>query len=272
MYWKELHAGPGASRLGLLGHILLTLIFIVVCGVTIYVFFTSLDQPSTQRGESYCAYAVGMSTFLCCCGLLLLIARAAGSITGERERDCWASLISTPLQPEQIIKAKIAGSMWSLRGLAPLLAVVWLPALLLRPSYSLGIAFSLLDLAILAAFAAALGVYASQNAKSTLHAMGASLGTAVLIGCVSSCCCGLLAPFSPVFLLACPGIVSLWLSSATGDSLGLLLLAVGAYLIGTVGYAAAAWGMMNKAIKQFDKRNGRNLGRYAERWRRRKAS
>ncbi len=32
MYWKELYAEPGSSRLGLLGYGLLALIFIAVCG------------------------------------------------------------------------------------------------------------------------------------------------------------------------------------------------------------------------------------------------
>ena len=262
MYWKELYAEPGSSRLGLLGYGLLALIFIAVCGITIYVFFQSLAGPSTQSGETFCVYAVYMSTFLCCCGLLLLIARAAGSITAEKERDCWASLISTPLEPGQIIKAKILGGIWSLRGLAPLLAVVWLPALLLRPSFVLGIAFSLLALGVLAAFAATLGVCCSQNSQSTLRAMGAALGIAVLIGGACTCCCGLLLPFSPAFLLAGPGLASIALDSATGlpESRVVLIFVVvgiGAYVIGLTSYAVAAWLMMSNAIKQFDKKHGR---------------
>ena len=135
-----------------------------------------------------------MSTFLCCCGLLLLTARAAGSITSEKERDCWVSLISTPLEAGQIVKAKILGSLWSLRGLVPFLAVVWLPALLLRPSYFWGIAFTLLDLGILAAFTATLGVYCSQRSKSTLRAMAAALGIAIVVGGgYLMCCCPMVA-------------------------------------------------------------------------------
>ena len=112
----------------------------------------------------------------------------------EKERDCWVSLISTPLEAGQIVKAKILGSLWSLRGLVPFLAVVWLPALLLRPEYFFGIAFSLLDLGILAAFTAALGVYCSLSSKSTLRAMGAALGIAIVVGGgYLLCCCPVLA-------------------------------------------------------------------------------
>jgi hypothetical protein len=266
MYWKELYVESGSLRLGLLGYVLLALIFIVVCGLTIYFLLESL-QTSYARGgggggESFCAYAIVTSTVLYCCGLLVVIARAAGSITAEKERDSWASLISTPLEPAEIIKAKILGSVWSLRGLAPLLAVVWLPAVLLRPSYILGIAFSLLDMAILTAFAGTLGVYCSQIAKSTLRATGAALGIAVLIGGGTMfCCCPISwigAPFNVPFLLAGPSFASLAIGSSSEVSLNwLVLAAVGAYLIGTIGYAVAARIMLSRAIRQFDKRSGR---------------
>ena len=36
MHWKELYAEPGSSRLGLLGYGLLAVIFVAVCGMTIY--------------------------------------------------------------------------------------------------------------------------------------------------------------------------------------------------------------------------------------------
>jgi ABC-type transport system involved in multi-copper enzyme maturation permease subunit len=275
MYWKELYAEPGSSRLGLLGYGLLTLIFIAVCGITVYMLSESVNRPYMRNGESYCMYATTMSTFLSCCGLLLMTARAASSITSEKERDCWASLIGTPLEGGQIIKAKILGSLWSLRGLVPFLAVVWLPALLLRPSFFLSIGFTLLDLGILAAFLATLGVYYSLRCKSTLRAMGAALGTAILFGGgYLMCCCPVaeigargsntgmqlgLIPCMP-FLLAWPGAASLLLNetrSADPEFGGFMA----AYLIGTLGYAVAALMMLVNTIEGFDANSGRTRGR-----------
>ena len=274
MYWKELYAEPGAARLGLLGYGLLALIFIAVCGFTIYTFLESLRYSYMRNGENFCGYAVFMSTFLSCCGLLLLTARAAASITSEKERDCWVSLIGTPLEARQIVKAKVLGSLWSLRGLAPFLAVVWLPALLLRPEYILGIVFTLLDLWILAAFVATLGVYCSLRSKSTLRAMGAALGIAILVGGgYLMCCCpvvamgssrgpesGILLGFAPCmpFLLAWPGVASIESHHNFGNEFG---SAMAAYVIGTIGYAAAALMMMFTAIEQFDEKSGRTQGR-----------
>jgi len=269
MLWKELHAEPGSSRLGLLGHGLLALIFIVLCGITIFVYRESVGHPYSRDGEGFCYYANGMSTFLSCCGLLLLTARAAGSITSEKERDCWVSLIGTPLEAGQIVKAKILGSLWSLRGLILYLAVIWLPALVLRPSYFWGIAFSLLNLGILAAFTATLGVYCSLHSKNTLRAMGAALGIAILVGGgYLMCCCPVvaigsrgsgdgmqigLAPCMP-FLLAWPGVASVETTRDFGHEFGSFMAA---YLIGTIGYAVAAGMMMVAAIDQFDAKSGR---------------
>ncbi len=186
-----------------------------------------------------------------------MIVRTAGSITGEQERGCWASLISTSLEPSEIIKAKILGGMWSLRWLAPLLAVVWLPALPLRPSYFCSVPFTLLELGVLAAFAAVLGVYCSQCSQSTLRATGAALGI-ILIGSFLPCCCSWFGtPFCLPFLLAWPGSESLILTSRQIPLSLFSILPTAACVIGTIGYAVAARLLMLSAIKRFDKRSGR---------------
>jgi ABC-type Na+ efflux pump permease subunit len=209
---------------------------------------------------------------------LLLTARAASSITAEKERDTWVSLIGTPLEAGQIVKAKILGSLWSLRGLAPFLAVVWLPALTLRPTYLFGIVFSLLDLLILAAFAAALGVYCSLRSKNSLRAMAAALGITIAVGGgYLLCCCPLMAlgshgggeegfilGFAPCmpFLVCWPGAASMMLEQnyrgGPEREFGYFMTA---YLIGTIGYAIAAGMIMAAAVDQFEEKSGRIQGR-----------
>ena len=111
-------AEPAASRLGWVGRIALALIVLGVIVPTFYVFFESYGHTSPYQtvAEQYIGYAMGMGTLLGCGGLLLVASRAAGSITSEKERDCWTSLLSTPLEPGEIVWAKIFGSIWSLRG------------------------------------------------------------------------------------------------------------------------------------------------------------
>ena len=275
MYWKELYAEPGSSRLGLLGYGLIGLIFVAVCGFTIYMLWESLHEPYMRNGESFVGYAIGMSTFLGCCGLLLVTARAAGSITAEKERDSWLSLIGTPLDGRQIVQAKVLGSLWSLRGLVPFLAVLWLPAVLWRPSYFLGVVFSLANLAILAAFLATLGVRFSLGSKSTLRAVGAALGTAIFLGGGYLCCCCPLAFLGPrsgdgfqlglapcmPFLVAFPGAASMMIDQTYGPphEFGGFLAA---YLIGTIGYIVATLVLLAATIETFDERSGRVVRRF----------
>ncbi len=149
---------------------------------------------------------------------------------------------------------------------------------MLRPSYLWGIAFSLLDLGILAAFVSALGVYYSLGSKSTLRAMGAGMGTAVMVGGgYLMCCCptagifvrgnvgdgGILlgalcmAPCMSL-LLAWPTAVTLMSGNDMGREFGSFMLA---YIIGTIGYSAAALMMTFSAIGRFDEKSGRIRGR-----------
>ena len=85
MYWKEIYIEGGSSRLGLLGCGILVLVFIVICGLTSYMLFASLQSPTAPERGTVSTYALGVSTFLCCCGLLTVITRVSGSITGERD-------------------------------------------------------------------------------------------------------------------------------------------------------------------------------------------
>ncbi len=52
MHWKELYAEPGSSRLGAMGYGLLALIFIAVCGFTIYTYLESCGIPTCGTGST----------------------------------------------------------------------------------------------------------------------------------------------------------------------------------------------------------------------------
>ena len=260
MYWKEIYIEGGSSRLGLLGCGILVLVFIVICGLTSYMLFASLQSPTAPERGTVSTYALGVSTFLCCCGLLTVITRASGSITGERERDCWDVLIGTPLEPGEIIKGKVLGSIWPLRMLAPLLAVVWLPALLLQPSFLLGVVFFLLGMAIVTTFAAARGVFCSHAPKPRSGPRSLRCRCRCPRRWRQLCCCPVnivAAPFCVPFLLAGPGMAILMLDSTGIRWDPFAILAVGAYLVGLVSYTIAAWLLMRSAIRNFDKKSGR---------------
>jgi ABC-type transport system involved in multi-copper enzyme maturation permease subunit len=271
MLWKEIFAEPAASRLGWVGRIALTLIVLGVIGPTFYMFFKVLavgSSPYRAMAEEYLGYALFMGSLLGCGGLLLVAARAAGSVASEKERDCWTSLISTPLGPGEIVWAKIAGSIWSLRGLVLLLGLIWGLGVLLDPAFLVAVPFLLGTFLVLALYAAALGVFFSLRSRSSLRAMGATLAVGLVVGGGYLFCCAplmmfgnaregailIFTPFVP-FLLALPGFVYLagehFFRGPEGGT------AIFAYLMGMIGYLVAALVLAGSSISAFDARTGR---------------
>jgi ABC-type transport system involved in multi-copper enzyme maturation permease subunit len=278
MLWKELFAEPAASRLGWAGRIATALIVLAVIALAVYVFFTAATSTFRYRapGEQYAEFSLPIGVVLGCLGLMMVAARAAGSITSEKERDCWTSLLSTPLEPTEIVWAKIAGSVWSLRGVVLLLLFVWGLGVLLDPKFLIVIPFLLGTFLLLAVYAAALGVRYSLKCRNSLRSMAATLATGLFVGGLYFFCCMpvlimgsgrgpeklamlMCAPCVP-FLLALPGIVyTMGEHSMRGDEGGLMVFA---YLLGVGGYLTTAIVLASSAIARFDALSGRSHPKY----------
>ena len=85
MLWKELVAEPAAARLGALGRIAVMLILFGILAPTAWIFFTTLAPGSARSDfQEYFRYCSVIGAFVGCGGLLLIAARAAGSITSEK--------------------------------------------------------------------------------------------------------------------------------------------------------------------------------------------
>lgn len=100
---------------------------------------------------------------------------SASSITVERERDTWISLISTPLTGGEILRGKMLGAVWGLRGFLALLGVMWLAGLLLGAIHPLAMLGAIAIVAVLTWFVAALGMHQSLKAKWTARALWTTL-------------------------------------------------------------------------------------------------
>ncbi len=278
MLWKEIFAEPAASRLGAVGRIALTLLVLAVLVPTVYVFYMDLiSSPSASihhggSASEYFWYVLWMGTLLSCVGLLIVASRAAGSIASERERDCWTSLISTPLKPSEIVWAKIAGSVWSIRGLVLLLLLLWGLGVVLEPQFLITVPFLLGTFLVLALYAAALGVNFSLRCRSSLRAMGATLAIGLFLGGGYWFCCMpltavgtlafssanrvfmeaffsfLLAPCVP-YLLTAPGVFYVSGEHPSNSSAGGMMLF--AYILGVIGYGVASLVLIGRSISAF---------------------
>ncbi|MCO6046280.1 ABC transporter permease [Aeoliella sp. ICT_H6.2] len=193
MLWKELFARSAATKLGFLGRMSIALLMIAMIAVAIGVYrsirTTGPGSWDTQ-GEMYL-----MSTFIITpvwgVGIAILMGlRAAGLITYEKERDCWLSLISTPLTGQDIIGAKTLGNLYAFRWMFPPLAVVWLLQTTLTPEYFFAIVLHLLAIGISGLFATAVGLSYSLSLSTSLKSIGATMGTLFFVGGgYLFCCC-----------------------------------------------------------------------------------
>ena len=276
MLWKELFARHAATRLGWAGNIALALLATAVIAMSLTLFVISFDQNAwNRRGSQYVQYSGVMGSTVGCVILLLIAARAAAAVTGERDRDCWTSLLSTPLSAREIVLSKVVGNLYAMRWLFALLLFIWALNLPLTPGYLGALPFAIGTFAITALFASALGVMYSLASKTTLRAMGATLATAVFVGggYLLVCCLPilvgaqgtpeefLLAPCIP-FLLAYHSVYyySIFLrpqpSWSLNDSFNNMTTA---YLMGMIGYVVVSLALVAAAISNFDRHTGRTL-------------
>lgn len=256
MIWKEMAAARSASRLGIVGRVAMWLIVLGVVGPAIY-WFVTLD------GRMSAGATMMAADFLACGALLLVAGRAAGSITTEREKDTWVSLLSTPLTAQEIIVGKLVGSLHAARGLVIPLGILWGLQVLKTPEFIPSIPFTLVTLAIVAFFAAGLGVNYSLRCANSTRAMGATLATAVFVAGGYLFCCApmmiggsgselVLAPCIP-FLIAFPASMMMQSSSSPRWESAI----VGAYAFGVIGYLIAGAFLFGAMTNRFDEANGR---------------
>ncbi len=172
MMWKERYAalGGGLKRLG--GRPVV-LVFSVLLGC--YLFDAAYDELAMmlrgRRIDGAWLELHGALRFateaLGALGLLTIAASSAVAITGEREQDTWISLATTLLTPDEVVRAKQFGALWSARRIGLALLIAWAVGLLLGAIHPLGVLLSAGIGLGSARFAAAVGVAASASARNS---------------------------------------------------------------------------------------------------------
>ena len=104
-------------------------------------------------------------------GLVAATAMAATSVTGERERGTWTSLAMTLVDGRAVVRAKVAGALWALRGLLVPFAVIWGIGLATGSVHPIGVLASAAGLVTLLGYGAALGVLSSMTAPNSQRAL-----------------------------------------------------------------------------------------------------
>lgn len=181
MVWKEIYTEQRGPRLHWLGRIVVGLLVIGSLVPVGFIFYYSLfSGRQFAEGMNIWARIVGAMV-----GILLLLnvaVRAAGSISGERDKMTFDALLTSPLDSDTILYGKWLGSVLSVHWGWGWLGLIWGLALV---TGGLSIfAFPLLVMAwfIYASFVACLGLWFSMNCRTSMRATLWTLTSAVFLG------------------------------------------------------------------------------------------
>jgi ABC-type transport system involved in multi-copper enzyme maturation permease subunit len=194
--WKEVFAEPGLTftRFGriLVGLIVLaSFIPAVWLGgqfVIDYWYPTPVNQPWLAVSRAYIWDQLGLAinqwvrvvgTLVACLTLVGVAVRAAGSISGERDRQTFDNLLTTPLATRTILFAKWLGSILSVRWAWLWLALIWLLGLATGGLDVVTVPWLFMAWLVYAGFLAVLGLWFSITSRTSL---GATLGTLAAAG------------------------------------------------------------------------------------------
>ncbi|WP_435007037.1 ABC transporter permease subunit [Tundrisphaera lichenicola] len=187
---------------------------------------------------------------------LAIAASSASGLTSEREEDTWISLIATPLSGLEILRAKMIGPIWALRGLVYLLLGLWAVGLLVGSIHPLGILACLAELILFTWFLTALGTASSLQSKNSTRSMGLTMFILVFLnGGYLFCCIPLRADSGVVIAGSTPAIF--WSSLISSEDLqyfsssdyrGLLAGSI----LGSIFYAVTAAALTAWAFERFD--------------------
>jgi len=96
--------------------------------------------------------------------------RGAGVVSGERDRDTWISLISTPLTAWEMLRGKWLGCVLGMRKAYAVLIIIWTVSLVIGAVDPPMIVATLLCTAVYVSAFAWIGIYCSITARTTLVA------------------------------------------------------------------------------------------------------
>jgi ABC-type transport system involved in multi-copper enzyme maturation permease subunit len=266
MLWKEMYSSTSQTTLGRIGWGAILLIMIGTIVSTIMMFIGQLTNASSYGNNQYFEYLAIQTGFLGTGMLVIMGVRAAGLFAQEKERDCWITLLSTPLTGEEMVNGKLIGNLYSTRWLWALLTMSWLLGAMFDPLVLFAFAITSITLLLLSIYVTCLGLFFSLRSATSLKAMSQTLGVAVFFGGGYLFCCCLvlstnmggrdseiiLAPCIP-FLISFPGMAY----AAMNRSYFWEGVMPAAYFFGLLIYVLAAGSLYVMLVRSFEELSGR---------------
>jgi ABC-type transport system involved in multi-copper enzyme maturation permease subunit len=204
MIWKEVFA-EGGLRLNWFGRIVVLLLVIAsfVPGVWILIYYLEewfADTRGFGRGQFIMRWGTASNSFqafleelgeamniwvriagtVVACLLLLAVAvRASTTVTGERDRQTWDSLLTTTLGSADILFGKWLGSILAVRWGWVWLGLIWALGLVTTGLHFIALPLLVVAWFVYAAFLATIGLWYSTTCQTSLRATVWTLMTAI---------------------------------------------------------------------------------------------
>ena len=273
MIWKEVYSRSSSTKLGLIGRIAILILLLAVFLPLLYFVYEAYTYRGSGSFIRTIATGIGMLSIFIGCGMLILVAAlAAGSVTTEKEHDCWLALLATPLTGREILWGKICGCLYAMRWPMTLFMFAWGLTILAVPTAIGGAVAIFATMLFSAWFAVNLGILFSLRSLTTMRAIGAAIATLFFVGGgYMFCCCPvisstsgsedswtlILAPCIP-FLLGFPATE---LVRDTWDPGQHEIPIYTAYVLGTIGYFIAGMLIYMAQVNNFDEFTGRSCSK-----------
>jgi ABC-type Na+ efflux pump permease subunit len=172
MLWKETFRGVRMSA-DWLGRIALGLLVALSFAPAVWIGYCAYFEPLLIGNEFprwMNGYVRVVGSIVACVCLLAVALRASSSITGERERQTWESVLVTPLEGNAILFGKWLGAILSLRWAALWLAAIWISGLVWGGLSILALPLLVAACLVYAGFLSGLGLWFSMISRSSLRA------------------------------------------------------------------------------------------------------
>jgi ABC-type transport system involved in multi-copper enzyme maturation permease subunit len=187
MLWKELFV-EGGVRFGRVGRIIVGLL---VLGSFVPIIFiiqgVVLDYSGSERMRERLGWAMNVyvrivGMFVAFLTLLAVAVRAAGCLSGERDRQTFDGLMTTPLEAPSILFAKWLGCIASVRLAWLWLGLIWMLGAISNGLHPGAVPLLLVAWLVYAGVFACVGMWYSLVCRTTLRATMWTLLTTIGLG------------------------------------------------------------------------------------------
>ena len=181
VFWREVFVEAN-SRMGCIGRIIVIIIGVLIFAPVAFIiwgdfFYRATWQTGWNFNEQWNEFALNINRWVrVATGIIATLMffavsmRAAGAISGERDKDSWISLISTPLSADEILWGKWWGCVLGMRRIYFVLAIIWSMGLAVGSVRPEMLPLMIIALALYVSAFSWIGLFCSMTARTTMIA------------------------------------------------------------------------------------------------------